>query len=158
RRSTVRRDGIRLLMSDDLVYDWNDADGTKARLLPPNASFLDETLRDGLQNPSVVDPSIEDKIELLHRMNALAIHAATVGLPSAGPRAFEHVLRLCQEAARTKMKMRIACSGRTVLADVDAIIEVSQRAGIAVDAYTFIGSSPIRQFAESWDVAFIAKQ
>ena len=140
-----------------LIFDWNEVN-RKGRILPKNASFFDETLRDGLQNPSVVDPGIGDKLKILHLMEELGIHVADVGLPGSSKRAFEDVLRLCQEVVDCKMKIGIACAGRTVVSDITPMIELSQRAGIAVEVYAFIGSSPIRQYVESWDVNLIAKR
>jgi 2-isopropylmalate synthase len=141
----------------DLVFDWNEVN-RKGRILPKNATFFDETLRDGLQNPSVVDPGIEEKLKILHLMEDLGIHVADVGLPGSSKRAFEDVLRICKEAVDCKMKIKIACAGRTVVSDITPMIEVSQRAGIPVEVYAFIGSSPIRQYAEDWDVNLIAKR
>jgi 2-isopropylmalate synthase len=141
----------------DLIFDWNEVN-RKGRILPKNATFFDETLRDGLQNPSVVDPGIEEKLKILHLMEDLGIHVADVGLPGSSKRAFEDVLRLCKEVVDCKMKIGIACAGRTVVADITPMIELSQRAGIPVEVYAFIGSSPIRQFVESWDVELIAKR
>jgi 2-isopropylmalate synthase len=141
----------------DLIFDWNEVN-RKGLILPKNATFFDETLRDGLQNPSVVDPGIEQKLEILHFMEDLGIHVADVGLPGSSKRAFEDVLRLCKEVVDCKMKIRIACAGRTVVSDITPMIEVSQRAGIPVEVYAFIGSSPIRQFVENWDIALIAKR
>jgi 2-isopropylmalate synthase len=141
----------------DLVFDWNEVN-RKGRILPKNATFFDETLRDGLQNPSVVDPGIEHKLKLLHLMEELGIHVADIGLPGSSKRAFEDVLRLCKEVVDCKMKIRVACAGRTVVSDITPMIEVSQRAGIPVEVYAFIGSSPIRQYAENWDLQLIAKR
>ncbi len=140
-----------------LVFDWNEVN-RKGRILPKNATFFDETLRDGLQNPSVVDPSIEDKLKILHLMEDLGIHVADVGLPGSSKRAFEDVLRICKEVTDCKMKIKIACAGRTVVSDITPMIELSQRAGIPIEVYAFIGSSPIRQYAEDWDVNLIAKR
>lgn len=141
----------------DLIFDWNEVN-RKGRILPKNASFFDETLRDGLQNPSVVDPGIEEKLKILHLMEDLGIHCADVGLPGSSKRAFEDVLRICKEVVDCKMNIKIACAGRTVVGDITPMIEVSQRAGIPVEVYAFIGSSPIRQYAENWDVNLIAKR
>ena len=141
----------------DLIFDWNEVN-RKGRILPKNATFFDETLRDGLQNPSVVDPGIEEKLKILHLMEDLGIHVADVGLPGSSKRAFEDVLRLCKEVVDCKMKIGIACAGRTVVSDITPMIELSQRAGIPVQVYAFIGTSPIRQFVENWDIELIAKR
>jgi 2-isopropylmalate synthase len=141
----------------ELIFDWNELN-RKGRFTPKNYSFFDETLRDGLQNPSVTDPGIEEKLAILHLMEDLGIHEADIGLPGSSKRAFEDVLRLCKEVVDCKMKIRIACAGRTVVGDITPMIEVSQRAGLPVEVYAFIGSSPIRQYAEAWDVDLIAKR
>ncbi|MCP3978972.1 MAG: 2-isopropylmalate synthase [bacterium] len=118
----------------------------------------DETLRDGLQSPSVIDPSIEEKVRILHLMDALGIDTANVGLPGAGPRAVEHVSALCSEIVSAKLKIRPNCAARTVIKDIEPIVEISQKTGIPVEACLFIGSSPIRQYAEGWDEEFLIKQ
>ncbi|AUX26988.1 2-isopropylmalate synthase [Sorangium cellulosum] len=141
----------------DLIYDWNEV-GRIGRLIPKDISFFDETLRDGLQNPSVADPTIESKLRLLHLMAKIGIQVADVGLPGSSQRAFEDVLRMCREVADNKLSLRVACAGRTVVSDITPMIEISQRAGIPVEIYAFIGSSPIRQLAEAWDVDLIAQR
>ncbi len=132
-----------------LIYDWNTA--SDDRVVPSKPiEFDDETLRDGLQSPSVVDPDIGQKIEILHLMNELGIHIADIGLPGAGPRAREHVLALTREIADNNLDIAADCAARTIKADITPIIEISQRVGIPIEVSTFIGSSPIRQYAEEW--------
>ncbi len=143
--------------SDDLIYDWNEV-GRRGRLIPKDVTFFDETLRDGLQNPSVADPNIEQKLKLVHLMAEIGIHTADIGLPGSSPRAFEDVLRICREITDNKLNIRVACAGRTVVSDITPMIEISQRAGIPVEVYCFIGSSPIRALAEQWDVKTIAER
>jgi len=134
----------------DLIYDWNRAGGA---VFPKRGKVEldDETLRDGLQSPSVRSPSIEQKIEILHLMEALGIDSADIGLPGAGPHVVATVTRLAQEIAGSKMKIRANCAARTVAADIIPIIEISQKTGIPIEVSCFIGSSPIRQYAEDWD-------
>ncbi len=144
------------LVHDKLVFDWNEF-GRKGRIIPPGITFFDETLRDGLQNPSVDDPSIDKKLELLHLMAKIGIHAADIGLPCSSQRAFDDVLRMCQEIKDNNLPLGVACAGRTVVGDITPMIEISQKAGMPVEVYTFIGSSPIRQFAEGWDLDVILK-
>ena len=112
----------------------------------------DETLRDGLQNPSVFDPSIEEKIEILHLMEDLGIDSVNIGLPGAGPRAVADTEALAREIATNRMKIKPNCAARTVEADILPIVEISQRVGIALEAATFLGSSPIRRLVEDWSV------
>jgi 2-isopropylmalate synthase len=141
---------------DQLIHDWNSAEGFD---LPPGRRYLldDESLRDGLQSPSVLDPPIEDKIEILHLMEALGIDSVNLGLPGAGPRAVADVERLAREIVNSKLKIRPNCAARTVEADIRPIAEISQRVGIAIEAATFIGSSPIRRYAEDWTVDFLLR-
>ncbi len=145
------------LREEGLIFDWNEF-GRKGRIIPQNFEFFDETLRDGLQNPSVDDPSIEHKLELLHLMADMGIHVANIGLPGSSERAFADVLRMCKEITDNKLPLRVACAGRTVVGDITPMIEISQQAGMPVEIYTFIGSSPIRQFAEDWDIDTILKR
>jgi 2-isopropylmalate synthase len=131
-----------------LIYDWNTAD-TPAPA--PTAVMLDdETLRDGLQSPSVRTPSIDQKIAILHLIDALGIETADIGLPGAGPHVVEHVERLAREIVASKLAVRANCASRTVIADITPIIEIAQRTGLDIECCTFIGSSPIRQHAEGW--------
>ncbi len=141
----------------DFIFDWNELN-RKGRLVPQGFALLDETLRDGLQNPSVEDPSIDDKLRILHLMEDLRIEYADIGLPGSGRRAFDDVLTLAKEVASCKMAIQVGCAGRTVVSDIEPIVEISQRAGLRVEVSAFIGSSPIRQFVEQWDVALIARR
>jgi 2-isopropylmalate synthase len=134
---------------NELVYDWN---GIEPRTQAPGRkiSFDDETLRDGLQSPSVCEPPVEQKIEMLHLMDALAIDTADIGLPGAGGTHAEGVERLAREIVEQKLKIRPNCAARTHRNDITPIVEISQRAGIPIEACTFIGSSPVRFYAEDW--------
>jgi 2-isopropylmalate synthase len=134
-----------------LVYDWNVAGtGYPHRDVP--VEFDDETLRDGLQSPSVRDPSIGRKIELLHLMDQLGLHSADLGLPGAGPRARADIIALCQEIQRSRLAIRPNCAVRTVMSDMEALVQIADTVGMPIEAATFIGSSPIRQFAEDWSL------
>lgn len=134
----------------DLIHDWNTSEPDFDWSTVSRVELDDETLRDGLQNPSVVDPDIGDKIRLLHHMDALGIHTADVGLPGAGARQVEAVTALTREIVSAGLSIRPNCAARTVLADVRPIAEISQAVGIPIEACTFIGSSPIRRYAEGW--------
>lgn len=133
----------------ELIYDWNQIE---PQLQKPgrHIGFDDETLRDGLQSPSVCEPPVEEKIELLHLMNDLGIDTADIGLPGAGGTHAAGVELMAREIADKKLKIRPNCAARTHRNDIIPIAEISQRAGIAIECCTFIGSSPIRFFAEGW--------
>lgn len=143
-------------LGPDLIYDWNEV-GRTGRLIPAGTTFFDETLRDGLQNPSVADPSVDLKVRLVHLMAKIGVHVADVGLPGSSCRAFNDVLCICREVAAGRLPIRVACAGRTVESDITPMVEISQRAGLPVEVYAFLGSSPIRQFTEGWDLPFLAK-
>jgi 2-isopropylmalate synthase len=129
-----------------LIYDWNRTGDE-----PPATVMLnDETLRDGLQSPSVRCPSIEQKLAILHLMNRLGIDTADLGLPGAGPQVVRDVERLAREIASQKLTVKANCAARTVIADITPIVEIVQRTGVPIECCTFIGSSPLRQYAEDW--------
>jgi 2-isopropylmalate synthase len=123
---------------------------------PPGPVLLnDESLRDGLQSPSVRDPSIPEKIEILHLMEALGLDSLDLGLPGAGPRAIEAVTALAREIVAQKMKIRANCAARTHENDIRPIADIVQETGLPIEAATFIGSSPIRRFTEGWTDDFL---
>jgi len=132
----------------ELIYDWNLHTGAGTR--PETVELDDETLRDGLQSPSVTDPPIEWKKKLLHLMDRLGIDTADVGLPGAGPRAIEDVTALCREIQTQGLSIRPNCAARTMLRDVEPIARISEEVGLPIEACLFIGSSPIRQYSEDW--------
>jgi 2-isopropylmalate synthase len=132
-----------------LIYDWNRAepafDWSQARV-----ELNDETLRDGLQSPSARDPSLDVKRRLLHLMADLGVAAADIGLPGAGPRAVEQARALAREIRDQKIAIAPNCAARTVIADIEPIVRISDELGVRIEVATFIGSSPIRQYAEDW--------
>jgi 2-isopropylmalate synthase len=137
-----------------LIFDWNaESDEKLGRVL--RVSLLDETLRDGLQSPSVKNPTLAEKVSSIELMNELGIEYVNLGLPSASPRAFSEALELCREIAARRWQIRPVCAGRTLVEDVSAIVDVSQRAGMAIEASLFLGSSPIRAVAEDWDLELL---
>ena len=136
-----------------LIYDWN----TKGAPAPRPVMLDDETLRDGLQSPSVRTPAIDQKIRILHLIDRLGIDTANIGLPGAGPHVVRDVERLAAEIRDGKLSVRANCAARTVIADITPIVEVSQRTGVEIEACTFIGSSPIRQYTEDWTLDRLQK-
>ncbi len=139
---------------DELIYDWNRLPGS-FDFSRVTVELDDETLRDGLQNPSVTDPPIDKKVELLYLMVELGIHSADIGLPGAGPRAYEAVLALAREIVDGGLPISANCAARTVRADIEPIARVAQATGLRLEVGAFIGSSPIRQYAEGWDLGRI---
>ncbi len=142
----------------EYVYDWNTVARRAPVVLKGRFELHDETLRDGLQNPSVIDPPIADKLEILRLLDDVGVDTCDVGLPGAGPRAFDDVLRLCREMVEGKLHIRPTCAGRTLIQDIEPMARVTQKAGIPIEVMTFIGSSPIRALAEDWSVELIRKR
>lgn len=143
------------LDGQELIYDWNAIGETPAR--PSKVLITDETLRDGLQSPSVTHPSIQDKVYLLYLMRDLGIDAADLGLCGAGERFKKDVVVLAREIAAQGMPIQPQSAARTLESDITPIVEASDEAGIAIEACVFLGSSPIRQYAENWDLATLVK-
>jgi 2-isopropylmalate synthase len=141
---------------DRLMYDW--AGHAARRAAPRRVAMLDdETLRDGLQSPSVIDPPIDLKIEILHLINRLGIETANIGLPGSGPRQREAVERLCREIDGAGLRIRANCAARTMVVDIQPIADVVQKTGVPLEACVFIGSSPIRQYAEEWNLEHLLR-
>jgi 2-isopropylmalate synthase len=144
------------LKHSHLIYDWNSVPG--ARFEPKQKVLLnDESLRDGLQSPSVKDPAIEDKLRILHLIEDLGINSADIGLPGAGPRAVADVEQLAREIAACGMKIKPNCAARTHESDIRPIAEISDRTGVAIEAACFLGSSPIRRYTEDWTDDFLVR-
>lgn len=143
-------------LTDQLIFDWN------AQVPQPSQSrsvtILDESLRDGIQSPSVVDPPIADKVQMLHLMEQLGIQHVTLGFPGASKRAYEDVLRLTQEIVDQGMTLRPACAARTVIRDIEPILEISATTGVEIEVMTFIGSSPVRALIEEWDQQMLVQR
>ena len=133
----------------ELIHDWNEA-GERWEKPAFRVQLDDETLRDGLQSPSVRSPAIEEKLAILHLMERLGIDTADIGLPGAGPHVVQDTLRLAQEIVTQRLKVRPNCAARTLRQDITPVIEISQKAGLPIEVCAFIGSSPIRQYAENW--------
>src|SRR6476659_566292 len=136
-----------------LIHDWNATGAAK----PPTVLLNDETLRDGLQSPSVRTPSIDEKLRILHLIDRLGIDTADIGLPGAGPHVARDVERLAREIADQRLGVAANCAARTLEADIRPIAEISQRAGIPIECCAFIGSSPLRQYAEGWTLDQLLK-
>ncbi|MBL0214387.1 MAG: 2-isopropylmalate synthase [Myxococcales bacterium] len=136
----------------ELIYDWNSVEKVSPLSPKRRIQFLDETLRDGIQSPSVVDPSIDDKLRLVELANDLGIDTMDIGLPGAGKRAVEDVTTIAEHIKAGKLRVKASCAARTHQNDIQAIIDISQKVGIEIEVLCFIGSSPIRQYAENWDL------
>lgn len=144
------------LEGKDLIYDWNLVEAM------PRPDFrvlvTDETLRDGLQSPSITHPEIQDKVYLLYLMRDLGVDAADLGLCGAGEKFKYHVTVLAREIANQNMPIQPQSAARTMISDIAPIVDASQEAGIPIEACIFLGTSPIRQYAEGWDLDFLLRQ
>lgn len=140
----------------ELIYDWNEKE-RRGPLLRQAPRFVDESIRDGLQSASVRDPSIEEKMKLLRLMDQLGIQCVNLGLPGAGARACDDVEQLLRFLVEEKLSLIPNCAARTVASDIQPIIDISQRVGVPLEVTTFIGSSPIRAYAEGWEIERLQK-
>ena len=141
-------------MHDALIFDWN----REAPAPPPPVVLLnDETLRDGLQSPSVRAPSIDQKLGILHLLDRIGIDTADIGLPGAGPHVVRDVERLAREIASARLHIHANCAARTVIADISPIADIVQKTGLPIECCCFIGSSPIRRYAEDWTVEHLQR-
>lgn len=131
-----------------LIHDWNRTGAPT----PPIVMLDDETLRDGLQSPSVRCPTIDEKLRILHLIDRLGIDTADIGLPGAGPQVVRDVERLAREIVDQRLSVKANCAARTVVADIRPIVDVAQRTGLDIECCAFIGSSPLRQYAEGWTI------
>jgi 2-isopropylmalate synthase len=141
-------------MQQRLIYDWNTVGAPSP---PAVVAFDDETLRDGLQSPSVRTPRIDEKIRILHLIDALGIDTADIGLPGAGPHVARDVEALAREIGTARLKVRANCAARTHVNDITPIADIQQRTGLPIECCTFIGSSPIRQYTEGWTLDWLLK-
>lgn len=145
-------------MSDnsDIIHDWNEVK-RRGKVFPKKIELCDETLRDGIQSPSVVDPPIETKLEMLELMSKLGITTADIGLPGAGQRAVDDVTRLAKHIRDNKLEILANCAARTVVKDIEPIVRIRDEVGIPIIAYCFLGTSPVRMLAEDWDLDKLMK-
>jgi 2-isopropylmalate synthase len=157
RGSGILQKPIEELTEADIIYDWNSLE-KRTRLTAGRFSLLDETMRDGLQSPSVTDPRVEDKLKLIHLLDEVGVDYADIGLPGAGRRASEDVLAIGREIRDARLKIRPACAARTHIHDIRPIVELSQTLGMPIEVMAFIGSSPIRLYAEGWDLDLMLKR
>ena len=140
----------------DLIYDWNVHEAAPLEGRKP-AQIDDETLRDGLQSASVRHPKEDEMVEILHRVADLGIESMNIGLPGAGPHVVKTATRLAREIKDNNLDILPNCAARTLVQDIEPIARISQEVGIAIEAATFIGSSPIRLEVEGWDVDHLLK-
>lgn len=132
---------------DRLVHRW---EGSRSDAALAAMEVVDETLRDGLQSPSVKDPSLRDKVEMIHRMAAVGIQSANIGIPSAHERQYDDALTLAREIANQRLSLAPHCAARARVSDIEPIVDLSQRVGAPIEVSMFLGSSPIRGYAEGW--------
>jgi len=135
----------------DLTHNWNAAPGATSP--SREIGLFDETLRDGLQSPSVKQPGRKEKLRLLHLMVELGINEVNIGIPAAGERFSRDAAALAREIFDQKLPLDCLCGARLLQADIEPIIEISQRAGGPVGAGLFVGSSPVRRYVENWEIA-----
>lgn len=143
------------LKEADVIYDWNVRGEDEPPRPPRHVSIFDETLRDGIQCPSVTDPTIEQKMAMVRLMARVGVHHVDIGLPGAGPRAVADCILLAEMIRDEKLDILPACAARTHAADITPILDISQKVGTPVEVMAFLGSSSIRLYAEGWEEALL---
>ena len=139
--------------TSELIYDWNVIDyeiNRNPANHPHDLWFDDETLRDGLQSPSARNPTIEEKKELLTYMEKLGIQKVDLGLPGAGPFHREHINAMLSHIIENDFEIRPGAAVRTLMQDIEPLVEMQENHGISIQASAFLGTSPIRQYTEGW--------
>ncbi len=145
------------MSENELVYDWN----TQGDRTPPpmrSVDYHDETLRDGIQCPSVQDPSLDDKLRILRLLSTIGVHTADVGLPGAGERAIHDVTVMAELVRDENLSIKLTCAGRTHPKDIEPILEISAKTGVPIEVMAFLGTSPIRLYAEDWNEDLLEKR
>ncbi len=142
-------------MKSQLIYDWNLHEALPQ--IARSIEVCDESLRDGIQSPSVHDPDIEKKYELINLMDQLGITIANIGLPGSGPRAYQDVLDIAKYVRDQRLKIKINCAARTLKQDIEPIARIQEEVGLPISAYCFLGTSPIRQMVENWSLEQLKK-
>ena len=145
------------ITAEDVIYDWN----TRGDFLSPpmhKVELVDETLRDGIQCPSVTDPPIEAKMKIIRLLDEVGVQHTDIGLPGAGPRAVEDVTILAEQIRDEGLKIKPMCAARTHPNDIRPIIEISEKTGVPIEVMAFLGASPIRLYAEGWDEDLLEKR
>ena len=138
-----------------LIYDWNSVEYEFKRnpsQHPHGVWFDDETLRDGLQSPSARNPSIEQKIELLSYMERLGIQKVDLGLPGAGPFHISHIDAMLTHIKERGYSIRPGAAVRTLMGDIEPLVELQAKHDMEIQASAFLGTSPIRQYTEGWTI------
>ena len=136
------------------MHDWNESDAPAWRAR--RVELLDETLRDGLQSPSVNNPTLEQKLEGLRRMARLGVAAVNLGLPSVSRAVRHEVLQMLRVIRDERLPLLPVCAGRTLPHDVTPILELAEETGVAVEVSVFVGASPIRWRAEGWTLEHVS--
>jgi 2-isopropylmalate synthase len=135
-----------------LIHDWNLLGEDPTDRVP---LLLDETLRDGLQSPSVRDPDIPAKRDLLHRLAKLGVHSVDLGMPGASAKAASAVKALMVEIRDYRLPILPNVAVRTHVADLAPVAEIQEKVGMPLEVGAFLGSSPIRMDVENWDLDFL---
>jgi 2-isopropylmalate synthase len=137
---------------NELIHDWNPAPPARSPALD------DETLRDGLQAAGARQPSVDEKLDLLRRMDALGIETADIGLPGAGDRAAAGARAVALGMTCEKLRILPNFAARALESDLRPIAEIAQACGRTVQTAMFLASSPLRLYAEDWTIDALVEQ
>lgn len=145
---------VEINVRNDWIYDWNNE--TTDKPVFGSVTVDDETLRDGLQSPSVREPQLDEKIAILDAMVSLGIRRGDIGLPMSSQ--LEDIRGLLRHIAADRLPFRPGLAVRTVVSDIRHVADLQQQIGIPILAEAFVGCSRVRQLVEGWDLAFIVRK
>lgn len=137
----------------NLIHEWGGYDFGNRPI-----TVFDTTLRDGLQSAQIRRlPQISEKIAFLTACHEVGIDAIEIGFPIASSSHKQDLIALAKHAKNNKYPMLLSCLSRTIVSDVEAIVDVSQKAGTEMTVNLLVGSSKIRHFVENWTLGGIKK-
>jgi 2-isopropylmalate synthase len=133
----------------DYLHDWNAASGD-APTFNKRVEIDDETLRDGLQSPSVTHPSVEMKRKCLRYMVGLGIQRADIGLPMSAQ--LHDIRALLTTIAEERLAIQPGLAVRTVIADFETVARLRDEfPTLPIKANAFLAMSRLRMWAEEWE-------
>lgn len=140
------------LIQENLSCPWEEPISGRTVLVD------DETLRDGLQDPSCRQPPCEAKKEYLHLIAELGVQAVDLGIPAASPQVEQEVEALLREIASSSLGLAPNCASRTLERDVLTCAAISHRVGFPLEVMLFLGFSSLRRTVEGWDRDFLLRK
>jgi isopropylmalate/homocitrate/citramalate synthase len=119
----MRKTIFRKLEAQGLIANYNHYRKNLPPKLPERVFIWDETLREGVQTPTVFLTYVE-KVKLAKMMDEMGISLITVGFPAVSEEEKNDVRKIANESFQ---QARLAASARAVKTDIDACLECGIR-------------------------------